>query len=91
MIDRPDVVRRVENFKRLTLTDFKIDIHKLAKKKDLKKALEENGKICSRLAAADAKQRRPCSLSSLASTRPRIRCCKAVQLSAVQLSGSSAL
>ena len=45
LIDRPDVVRRVENFKRLTLTDFKVDIHKLAKKKDLTKALDDNGKI----------------------------------------------
>lgn len=43
MIDRPDEVRRVENFKRLQLTDFKIDIPKLAKKKALKEALESNG------------------------------------------------
>lgn len=45
LIDRPDVVRRVENFKRLTLTDFKLDIPKLAKKKALKAALDENGKL----------------------------------------------
>ncbi|DBA91982.1 hypothetical protein WJX79_002285 [Trebouxia sp. C0005] len=42
LIDRPDEVRRVENFKRLQLTDLKIDIPKLAKKKALKEALESN-------------------------------------------------
>ena len=47
MIDRPDEVRRVENFKRLQLTDFKIDIPKLAKKKALKEALESNGETSS--------------------------------------------
>ena len=54
LIDRPDVVRRVENFKRLTLTDFKVDIHTLAKKKALTKALDDNGKIRSSLAYSSA-------------------------------------
>jgi len=42
LIDRPDEVRRVENFKRLAITDYKIDIPRLAKKSVLKKALEDN-------------------------------------------------
>ena len=44
MIDRPDETRRVENYKRFQLTDYKIDIPKLAKKKALKAALEKDGK-----------------------------------------------
>ena len=44
LIDRPDEVRKVENFKRFQLTDYKIDIPKLAKKKALKAALEKDGK-----------------------------------------------
>lgn len=44
LIDRPDEVRRVENFKRLQLTSYKLDIPKLAKKKALKKALESDGR-----------------------------------------------
>ena len=55
LIDKPDVVRRVENFKRLTLTDFKLDIPKLAKKKDLKKSLEEDGKLSCRVATCTVK------------------------------------
>ena len=42
-MDRPDMVRRQMNFKRLVLTDFKIDIPRLAKKKVLTAALEESG------------------------------------------------
>ena len=49
LVDHPDEVRRVINFKRLVLTDFKVDIPRLAKKKVLKAALDESGK---RLAAA---------------------------------------
>ena len=72
LIDRPDTVRRVENFKRLTLTDFKLDIPKLAKKKDLKKSLEENGDVCSRIAHSVKGQRyvytqHPCLLPLLQS------------------------
>ena len=37
------MVRRQMNFKRLVLTDFKIDIPRLAKKKVLTAALEESG------------------------------------------------
>ena len=44
LIDRPDEVRKVENFKRLQLTTFKLDIPKLAKKKALKAALESDGR-----------------------------------------------
>ena len=44
LIDRPDEVRRVENFKRLQLTSYKLEIPKLAKKKALKTALESDGK-----------------------------------------------
>uniref|UniRef100_A0A061S9L7 Large subunit ribosomal protein L14e n=1 Tax=Tetraselmis sp. GSL018 TaxID=582737 RepID=A0A061S9L7_9CHLO len=42
LVDHPDQLRRVESFKRLSLTDFKIDIPRMAKKKVLKKALEES-------------------------------------------------
>ena len=37
------MVRKQMNFKRLVLTDFKIDIPRLAKKKVLTAALEESG------------------------------------------------
>lgn len=43
LVDRPDEVRRIINFKRLVLTDFKIEIPRLAKKKVLSAALEESG------------------------------------------------
>ena len=43
LVDRPDETRRVVSFKRLALTDFKIDIPRLAKKTALKAALEESG------------------------------------------------
>ena len=43
LVDRPDMVRKQMNFKRLVLTDFKIDIPRLAKKKVLTAALEESG------------------------------------------------
>lgn len=42
LVDSPDVVRHMVNFKRLAITDFKVDIPRLAKKSVLKKALEEN-------------------------------------------------
>lgn len=42
LVDRPDEVRRPMNFKRLVITDFKVDIPRLAKKAVLKKALEES-------------------------------------------------
>ena len=44
LVDRPDEVRRMVNFKRMVLTDFKIDIPRLAKKKVLTAALEESGR-----------------------------------------------
>ena len=47
LVDRPDEVRRMVNFKRMVLTDFKIDIPRLAKKKVLTAALEESGEGCS--------------------------------------------
>ena len=42
-MDRPDEVRRVVSFKRLALTDFKVEIPRLARKSVLKSALEESG------------------------------------------------
>ncbi|CAK0736848.1 hypothetical protein CVIRNUC_000813 [Coccomyxa viridis] len=42
LVDRPDEVRRMVTFKRLALTDFKIDIPRLAKKKVLTAALEDS-------------------------------------------------
>lgn len=45
LVDRPDMVRKQINFKRLVLTDFKIDIPRLAKKKVLSAALEESGAL----------------------------------------------
>lgn len=42
-MDRPDEVRRVINFKRLAITEHKVDIPRLAKKKVLAAALEESG------------------------------------------------
>lgn len=42
LIDRPDEARRVMNFKRLNITDFKIDIPRCAKKTVLKKAIEDS-------------------------------------------------
>ena len=55
LIDRPDETRRVENFKRLQLTDYKIDISKLAKKKALKAALEKDGE-CQQIACQSDRQ-----------------------------------
>ena len=43
LIDHPDEVRRPINFKRLALTDYKVDIPRQAKKTVLKSALEESG------------------------------------------------
>jgi ribosomal protein L14E/L6E/L27E len=43
LVDRPDEVRRVMNFKRLALTDIKLDIPRLAKKKVLSEALSTSG------------------------------------------------
>ncbi|KAK9838656.1 hypothetical protein WJX74_000751 [Apatococcus lobatus] len=43
VIDRPDEIRRVVPFKRLILTDFKCELTRLAKKKELSAALEESG------------------------------------------------
>ena len=43
LVDRPEEIRRVINFKRLAITDLKVDIPRLAKKKVLKEALETSG------------------------------------------------
>ena len=43
LIDRPDEERRVINFKRLALTDIKIDVPRLAKKKVLTEAFTSAG------------------------------------------------
>ena len=42
-VDRPDEVRRQMNFKRLALTDFKVDIPRGVKKGALAAALKESG------------------------------------------------
>lgn len=43
LVDAPAQTRRVENFKRLTLTDIKIDIPRLASKKVLTAKFTEAG------------------------------------------------
>lgn len=43
LVDRPDEVRKVLSFKRMALTDFKLDIPRLVKKTLLKKALSDAG------------------------------------------------
>ncbi|KAI4345823.1 hypothetical protein L6164_012915 [Bauhinia variegata] len=40
LVDAPDMVRTQMNFKRLSLTDIKIDIKRVPKKKDLLNAME---------------------------------------------------
>lgn len=45
LVDRPDEVRRVMNFKRLAITDFKVDIPRLAKKAVLQKAIDDAGEL----------------------------------------------
>ncbi|XP_054804652.1 probable 60S ribosomal protein L14 [Prosopis cineraria] len=40
LVDAPDMVRSQMNFKRLSLTDIKIDIKRVPKKKDLLQAME---------------------------------------------------
>eukprot|EP00873_Tetraselmis_striata_P000189 jgi/Tetstr1/420453/TSEL_011566.t1 len=42
LVDHPDQARRVESFKRLSLTDLKVEIPRMAKKAVLKKALADN-------------------------------------------------
>ncbi|OMP03074.1 Ribosomal protein L14 [Corchorus capsularis] len=41
LVDAPDMVRSQMNFKRLTLTDIKIDINRVPKKKTLNDAMEK--------------------------------------------------
>ncbi|KAE9620910.1 putative 60S ribosomal protein L14 [Lupinus albus] len=43
LVDAPDIVRSQVNFKRLSLTDLKVDIKRIPKKKDLISALEAAG------------------------------------------------
>jgi large subunit ribosomal protein L14e len=43
LVDAPDMVRCQMNFKRLSLTDIKIDIKRIPKKSTLIKAMEEAG------------------------------------------------
>lgn len=43
LVDSPDVVRTQVNFKRLSLTDIKIDITRNPKKKELKAAIDAAG------------------------------------------------
>jgi len=44
LVDAPDMVRSQLNFKRLTLTDIKIDIKRVPNKKTLVTALEAAGR-----------------------------------------------
>lgn len=43
LVDAPDMIRSQINFKRLSLTDIKIDIKRVPKKTTLIKAMEEAG------------------------------------------------
>lgn len=43
LVDAPDMVRSQMNLKRLSLTDIKVDIKRVPKKKDLIKAMEAAG------------------------------------------------
>ncbi|KAG2403652.1 60S ribosomal protein [Vigna angularis] len=43
LVDAPDMVRSQVNFKRLSLTDIKIDIKRVPKKKDLIQAMDAAG------------------------------------------------
>ncbi|KAK1266121.1 60S ribosomal protein L14-2 [Acorus gramineus] len=54
LIDAPDMVRGQMNFKRLHLTDIKIDIPRTPKKSSLIKAMEEAEPVC---VMADVKNR----------------------------------
>lgn len=47
LVDAPDMVRCQMNFKRLSLTDIKIDIKRVPKKTTLIKAMEEAGDLLS--------------------------------------------
>jgi large subunit ribosomal protein L14e len=49
LVDHPDETRRQMNFKRLALTPYKIEIPRLAKKKVLKEALDESGRVAKTL------------------------------------------
>ncbi|KAJ7513703.1 hypothetical protein O6H91_23G011300 [Diphasiastrum complanatum] len=40
LIDHPEIVRKQINFKRLSLTDLKVDIPRMPKKKQLQEAIE---------------------------------------------------
>lgn len=40
LVDLPDIVRRPVSFKRLAITDFKVDIKRCPRKQDLKQALD---------------------------------------------------
>ena len=44
LVDAPDMVRSQMNFKRISLTDIKIDINRVPKKKALIEAMEKAGK-----------------------------------------------
>ncbi|KAI3962519.1 hypothetical protein MKW92_013970 [Papaver armeniacum] len=50
LVDAPDMVRRQMSFKRLSLTDIKVDIGRTPKKKVLIKAMEAAGKLPALLA-----------------------------------------
>ncbi|KAG6481155.1 hypothetical protein ZIOFF_057750 [Zingiber officinale] len=56
LVDAPDMIRGQINFKRLSLTDIKIDIPRVPKKKTLIQAMEAAG-LSDKHAAADVKNK----------------------------------
>lgn len=46
LVDSPTETRRVVNFKRLALTDLKVDIKRVPGKTELTKAFTEAGTVC---------------------------------------------
>lgn len=45
LVDAPDYTRKIVSFRRLSLTDLKVDIPRLANKKVLKAKLAESGEL----------------------------------------------
>jgi len=45
LVDAPEITRKIMSFKRLSLTDLKVDIPRLASKKVLKAKIAESGEL----------------------------------------------
>lgn len=54
LVDAPDATRKIVNFKRLALTDFKVDITRQASKKVLIAKLAESGELKRVISGAEA-------------------------------------